>query len=106
MVAVPILVFHDIVDVVLIIGSETESAELTLALVVDALLLLLTHVQALIEVGEKSLKVSSELLLAVRVEHVGIDVKLLQPRHQMLIILLKSRHVEILSPRLVGRLSF
>ena len=55
MMTVPVLVFHDVVDIVLVIGSETESAELTLALVVDALLLLLSYVETLVQVGEKNL---------------------------------------------------
>lgn len=55
MMTVPVLVFHDVVDIVLVIGSEAESAELTLALVVDALLLLLSYVETLVQVGEKNL---------------------------------------------------
>jgi|TARA_B110000305_G_C19440471_1_gene641526 hypothetical protein len=55
MMTVPVLVFHDVVDIVLVIGSKTESAELTLAFVVDALLLLLSNVETLVQVGEKSL---------------------------------------------------
>ena len=67
MMTVPILVFHDIVDVILVIGSETESAEFTLTFVVNALLLLLIYIKALVQVGEKSLKVRGELLLTVRI---------------------------------------
>lgn len=67
MMTVPILVFHDIVDVILVIGSETESAEFTLTFVVNALLLLLIYIKALVQVGEKSLKFRGELLLTVRI---------------------------------------
>ena len=74
MMAVPVLVFHDVVDIVLVIGSKTEGAELTLAFVVDALLLLLSNVETLVQVGEKSLKFRSELLLTVRIEYVRIYV--------------------------------
>ena len=48
MMTVPVLVFHDIVDVVLVVGSETESAELPFAIVVNALLMLLVYVEALV----------------------------------------------------------
>lgn len=48
MVTVPVLIFHDIVDVILVIGSETESAEFTLALVVDALLILAILIKTLV----------------------------------------------------------
>jgi hypothetical protein len=37
--AMPVLVFEDIVDIVLVISSQTESAELPLAFVVNALVL-------------------------------------------------------------------
>ena len=45
MMAVPVLVFHDVVDIVLVIGSKTEGAELTF----------LSNVETLVQVGEKSL---------------------------------------------------
>ena len=59
MMAVPVLIFHDVVDIVLVIGPETEGAEFALAFVVNALRILLNTIEALVKIGEKSLEVGS-----------------------------------------------
>jgi hypothetical protein len=85
MVTVPVLVFQDLVQVVLVIGPKAKSAEFTIAFVINVLLSLLAfrrqiRVEIREKVGEKGSQLNCELKVAERIKVVRINVQLLQPR--------------------------
>ena len=109
MMTVPVFVSHDLVDVVLVICSQAECAELSFAFVVDTALVAtffarlwvnLTRrnlrclwIQVLIKVREEHFGVTSKLLLTKGTQIVRIDIKFLHPCHQLLIVLLEADNV-------------
>jgi hypothetical protein len=82
MVAMPILILQYFIQVILIIGSQAKSAKFAVALIVY-IFLLFSSIKAGVKfrkhVGKKSLQLSGQLQMAIRIESIGIDVELLQP---------------------------
>ena len=110
MMTVPIFVFQYLVDVVLVVCSETESAEFTFAFIVYTARgvwaffawlgiynatgsLWQTWVEALIEVWKENLGVTCELLLTKWAEIVWINIKILHPGHKLVIVLWKGIYI-------------
>jgi len=96
-VAMPVLVLHDFIDVVFIVGAQTERTELPLALIINvgavimsfslstALALTCLHwtcsslVKLGIQVWKQYFNVSGKLGLTEWVQLVRIDIKVLNP---------------------------
>lgn len=103
MMAVPVLIPHDVVYVFFIVCAEAESTKLALALISDAgvwfALAGLTQswrwVKRGEEVGEKNFNVGGELLRRKRIEAVDVDVHVLHPLDKRLVGLLERGEVQV-----------
>jgi len=115
MMAVPIFVPYNIINVVFVIRSQTKGTKLSFTFILDSSFLKwtffsltrlivgivfvltrvkLTWVKYRIKIWEKLLRVSNKLRLAVRVQGVRVDILVLNPRYQLLIVLLKGSNVQ------------
>ena len=117
MMAVPVLVPNNVIDVILVVSSKTKSAKLSFTFILNRSVLnwtsfglarltiltmlvlvrrrpTLTWVKNRVKVWEKLLRVCHKLRLAIRVQSVWINILILNPREQLLIVLLKSWDVQ------------
>lgn len=102
--AVPILVFQNIVNIILVVGLQAKCAEFAFAFVVDAArswaatllawlgaakstCLWYVWIQALIQVWKENLRIAGQLLFAKGTQIVQVDVQILHPSHELIIIL-------------------
>lgn len=93
MVAVPVLVLYDVINIVLVICPQTEGAELSLALVVTAFRIItlefalllaakvatLAQVEVVVEGRQQHLEIGGERELPKWVKSVRVHVKLMEP---------------------------
>ena len=117
--AVPVLVLDHLVDVLVIVGSQAERAELSFALIIDRFIIILgltlgalrelgvrvrhPEVERRVEIRENDLRVGCQGLGSVRIQHVEVDTVIIEQLDVLRKLLLESSDVNVCAGVLTAR---